>query len=80
MSEPPDLCVMLRILACYVIPNDVVAIGEHVVAAGRIGRDAVDGVHPAARAAVLLLGQTADRGNIRAVRRAMSVNGKAQRA
>lgn len=57
-----------RLLACYVIPNDVVAVGENVVAAGRHGRRAVDRVHPTARAAILLLGQTADRGDIRAVR------------
>lgn len=57
-----------RLLACYVIPDDVVAVGENVVAAGRHGRRAVDRVHPTARAAILLLGQTADRGDIRAVR------------
>ena len=59
---------MSRPLARYVIPNDVVAIGENVVTAGRHGRCAVDGVHPAARAAVLFLGQTTNRRNIRAVR------------
>lgn len=45
-----------RLLACNVIPDHVVAIGENVVAAGRHGRCAVDGVHPAACAAVLLFG------------------------
>lgn len=68
LSELPVPCVMLRSLACYVIPDDVVAVGENVVAASRHGRRAVDRVHPTARAAILLLGQTADRGDIRAVR------------
>ena len=38
LSELPVLCVMLRHLASYVIPDHVVAIGENVVTAGRHGR------------------------------------------
>lgn len=67
-SEPSVWRVMSRHLARYVIPDDAVAIGENVVAASRVGRYAVDRVHPAACTTVLLLGQTTDSGDIRAVR------------
>ena len=68
MSEPPVWRVMSRHLARYVIPDDAVTVGENVVAARRVRRYAVDGIHPAACTTVLLLGQTTDSGDIRAVR------------
>ena len=70
---------MSRPLARYVIPHDGVAILENVIAAGGIGRFAVNGVHPAARAAVFLLGQTANRGNIGTIRRRARIDRKSQR-
>lgn len=76
-SEPPVWRVMSRPLACNVIPDYVVAVFENVVAAGGHGRCAVDGVHPAARAAVLLLGQAADSGDIGTIRRTARIHGKA---
>lgn len=57
-----------RLLARHVIPDDAVAVGENVVTARRHGRHTVNGVHPTARTAMLLLGQTANGGDIRAVR------------
>ena len=71
---------MSRYLARYVIPDYAVAIGKNVTAASHFGRYAVDGIHPAARAAMLLLSQAADSCDIRAIRRAMRIHGKAQSA
>lgn len=68
LSEPPVWRAMSRHLARYVIPDHVVAIGENVVTARRHGRHTVNGVHPTARGAMLLLGQTANGGNICAIR------------
>lgn len=75
-SEPPVWRAMSRPLARYVIPNDVGTFGENVATAGRHGRFAVNGVHPATLVAVLHLGQAADSGDIRAVRRAARIHGK----
>ena len=67
-------------LAGHIVPDDHVAVGEHIVGARRHGRAAVDRVHPAGGSAVLFFGKPADRGNVRSVRGAACVDGKAKGA
>ena len=67
-------------LTGHIVPDDHIAVGEHIVGACRHGRAAVDGVHPTGGSAVLFFGKPADRGNVGSVRCASRVDGQAKGA
>lgn len=61
-------------LAGHIVPDDHVAIGEHVICARRHRRAVVHGVHPAGSPIVLFFGKPADSGNIGSARSAARVD------